>query len=161
MRFTRPRQACRHQAALAAGAVHRRSPPPCAARATAAAQKAAQELAAESARQQNSGAEGVFHTQQRVAAELKGVRQAAAGAERGVAALSKAVHQLEKQTLLFGDLENYLAVIEREIGGISTTLHRIQEAQAAGRPGSSSGGRSGHAGGANPSSGGGSAGVRL
>ncbi len=75
------------------------------------------------------------------------MRRAAAATDKDVAALSKAVHSLEKETLLFGDLENHLAVIEAEIEAISATLQRVQAdseageaGTAAGRSGSKSGG---------------------
>ena len=59
------------------------------------------------------------------------MRLAAKAADRDVAALSKAVHRVEKETLLFGDLEHHLAVIEAELGAVSATLQAVQEAQAA------------------------------
>lgn len=75
------------------------------------------------------------------------MRRAAAATDKDVASLSKAVHSLEKETLLFGDLENYLTVIEAEIEAISATLQRVQAdsdpgagGAAAGRGGSKSGG---------------------
>lgn len=69
------------------------------------------------------------------------MRRAAAAADKDVAALSKAVHTLEKETLLFGDLENYLAVIEAEIEAISATLQRVQvDSEAGAGRGSSKGG---------------------
>ena len=76
-------------------------------------------------------AAAAVRTQDRISSELRAVRRAALGCDRDVAALGKAVHALEQQTLLFGDLEHYLAVIEAEIAGISATLQRIQAAEAA------------------------------
>lgn len=71
----------------------------------------------------------MFHAQEKLGAELRAVRKAAAAADRDVAALTKAVHDLEKQTLLFGDLQHYLSVIEGEIAGVAEALGRVQEAQ--------------------------------
>lgn len=78
--------------------------------------------------------EEAFRAQERIGSELRAVRRAAAAADKDVGALSKAVHALEKETLLFGDLENYLAVIEAEIEAINATLQRVQ-AGSEGGPG--------------------------
>ncbi len=59
------------------------------------------------------------------------MRKAASAADRDVATLTKAVHDLEKHTLLFGDLQHYLSVIEGEIAGVAAALGRIQAAQQA------------------------------
>lgn len=75
--------------------------------------------------------EAIFHTQQRIGSEFNAVRKAAAAVETEVHTLGRAVHQLEKQTLLYGDLEHYLRVIEREIEDVCSALQRIAEAQAA------------------------------
>lgn len=80
--------------------------------------------------------EAIFHTQQRIGAEFKAVRKAAAAVEAEVHTLGRAVHQLEKQTLLYGDLEHYLRVIEREVEDVCSTLQRIADAQVAAQPAS-------------------------
>lgn len=73
----------------------------------------------------------MFHAQEKLGSELRAVRKAAAAADRDVSTLTKAVHELEKQTLLFGDLQHYLSVIEGEIAGVAAALGRIQAAQQA------------------------------
>lgn len=72
-----------------------------------------------------------FRAQERIGGKLRATRLAAKACDRDVAALSKAVHRIEKETLLFGDLEHYLAVIESELAAISATLQSIQETQQA------------------------------
>lgn len=92
-----------------------------------------QSLAAASAQERTRGSEAAHQTQQRIKGELKAVRRAAAAAEADVRTLGRSVHQLERQTLLFGDLQHYLKVIELEVEDICDTLQRIADAQSASR----------------------------
>jgi hypothetical protein len=92
-----------------------------------------QDLAVASAQERTCDSEAAYRAQQRIKSELKAVRRAAAVAEADVRTLGKSVQQLERQTLLYGDLQHYLKVIELEVEDICDTLQHIAEAQAASR----------------------------
>lgn len=105
----------------------------CAADAHTRAQGAAHHLAATVGRHVATGAHQVHEAQRALGVELKSTRQAASGLVQASARLAGAVERAEAAALQFGDVENFIAAIEAEIGSIAAALRHVQQAEAARR----------------------------
>lgn len=70
-----------------------------------------------------------YRQQQEIGRQLKAARRSAAQLGAQTAKLAAAAEQLEAAALTFGDLENYLAVIEGELGAVASALARVQRQQ--------------------------------
>ena len=70
-----------------------------------------------------------YRQQQEIGRQLKAARRGAAQLGAQTAKLAAAAEQLEAAALTFGDLENYLAVIESELGAVASALVRVQQQQ--------------------------------
>eukprot|EP00887_Chlorella_sp_A99_P005385 scaffold1.g5385.t1 len=88
---------------------------------------AAQRLVAVASRHINAGAQQCHEQQRAIGAELKAVRGQAGALAKTAARLNDAVNKAESAALQFGDLETYLAAIEREAGAIAAALRRVQQ----------------------------------
>ncbi|KAL4430852.1 hypothetical protein ABPG75_006108 [Micractinium tetrahymenae] len=107
------------------------------ARATAAVRRAAQELAAATAREQNAGAEAVFHTQERLGSELRAVRKEAAAADRDVATLTKARggaaagHRLAQRQMAPGPPLEAAGALKAAYDALAVSRHGSRQLRAA------------------------------
>lgn len=72
-----------------------------------------------------------YRQQQEIGRQLKAARRSATQLGAQTAKLAAAAEQLEAAALTFGDLENYLAVIEGELGAVASALARVQRQQQA------------------------------
>ncbi|GAB4817832.1 hypothetical protein N2152v2_004878 [Parachlorella kessleri] len=80
----------------------------------------------------NSGAAEAFHQQQEIGKQVKAARRQVQHLRSQTDTLAAAAEHLEQAALTFGDLENYISVIQEEVSAVTAALKQIQQGQQQG-----------------------------